>query len=168
MIWAIENFPSITRRSRLQKICPTPTASPLQAKYSWNFCSRSLFGQIYVPHNQNFEIWYPKGIHHTNSDKTRNLYKKTFFKENLLSWFGSTLVAWVTPAAAVWAHFDGLKSLSHFELSASTYSFRTNYFTNTFFMSYFDWFWLTGYKHPYKWTSQVKEKILKRLKFEFC
>jgi hypothetical protein len=40
---------------------------------------------------------------------TRKLYKKTFFKENLLSWFGSTLAAWVTPAAAAWAHFDGLK-----------------------------------------------------------
>jgi hypothetical protein len=59
----------------------------------------------------------------TDGDLNKKMDKQgIYIKKHFLG-----LVAWVTPAAAAWAHFDGLKSLLHFELSASTYSFRTHF-----------------------------------------
>jgi hypothetical protein len=46
----------------LQKFVSTLAQSLLLLE-SWHFGSRSLLGQLDVPHTQNFEIQVPKGSH---------------------------------------------------------------------------------------------------------
>jgi hypothetical protein len=65
MIWAIKMFLSVTRRCRSQKFVPHLQPPPYKLE-SWNFGSRSILGQLDVPHT--FEIWHPKGTPNTISD----------------------------------------------------------------------------------------------------
>jgi hypothetical protein len=68
MIWAIKNFPSITRRCRRRrrrrshKFVSHLQLPPYELE-SWNSGSRSHLGQLDVPYTQNLEIHVPKGSH---------------------------------------------------------------------------------------------------------
>jgi hypothetical protein len=74
-------------------------------------------------------------------------------------------VAWVTPAAAAaWAHFNGLKSLTLWIFSFNLFLPNKLFYEHIFHVLL--WLiltnWLQTSVQTYKWTSQVKEKILKR------